>query len=232
MDKSKKIAWTAIVTLIFVIIVIVELCAEYFANKQLVYIAKPLITVLVAVLYLINSSEKSSIFLLSLFFGLLSTILFIPNDPTSLLWGVSVFAVHRIFLIIFLIKLLQKTDYFPIIIASMPVLIIFSYLVTITADLDATTLIIFSVNNILIAFFSGIVVANYMMKDEDNNTWLLISSLMFIALQLIVYIEKFYLLEFSPKILRPTAVLFLAMAMFTLVRGVLSQERLNSNTSS
>ena len=70
-----------------------------------------------------------------------------------------------------------------------------------------------------------------MMKNENNNTWLLISALMFIALQMIVYIEKFYLIEFSPRILRPTAIVFFSSALFTLLRGVVSQERLNRDAS-
>lgn len=230
MEKSKK-TWTLIVGLLFALIVVIELSAEYFANTKVVLVMKPLISISVIALYLVNSNTRSVILILSLILGLISSVLFIPNEPVALLWGVMVFAVHRLFLIFFLLKLMQKIDYFPILIASLPILIIFSYLVAINGDLNIPTMIVFSINNILISFFCGIIFANYLMNDQYTNTWLLISALMFIALQLIVYIEKFYLLEFSPRILRPIAVLFLAMALFTLVRGVLTQERLNRNAS-
>ena len=54
MEKSKK-GWTYIVGILFALIVAIELSAEYFANAEVVIIAKPLITALVIVLYLINS---------------------------------------------------------------------------------------------------------------------------------------------------------------------------------
>lgn len=232
MDASHKIRWSKLLTLIFLIIVIVDLFAEYLAAKNIIYIVKPLITVLVIILYLINSRQRDTIFIITLLLGLLSSALFIPDDSITLLWGVGVFAVHRLFLIIFLIKLLKPIDYIPVAIACLPVLLIFFYLLSINVNLDTRSIILFSINNILIALFCGIVFANYMMKKDDNNTWLLISALMFIALQMIVYIEKFYLIEFSPRILRPIAVLFLSIALFTLLRGVLTQERLNGDASS
>ncbi len=232
MDNSQKITLQLLFTIVFVPIVALDLYGEYTNNPNIVFIAKPLITLLVIAIYWYRSSLRSSIFVSCLLFGLVSTILFIPNNPTTLLWGVGVFAFHRLLLIIFLLRLLRPINYIPILIASLPILFIFFYLVYINVGLDTISLLIFSINNVLISFFCGIIIANYMMKDENNNSWLLISALMFLALQLIVYIEKFYLLDFSPRILRPTAVFFLALAMLTLVRGVLSQERLNNDASS
>lgn len=231
MDKSQKRKWFTLLTILFIGVVSVDLFGEYLGNKQIVFVAKPLISVVLLIIYWINSSQRNTLFIITILLGLISTVLFIPNDATVLLWGVTVFAAHRLVLIIFLLRLLQPKDFLPIIIASLPVLLIFFYLLSITLNLDFKTVILFSANNILISFFCGIVVANYVMKEENNNPWLLMSVLMFVALQLIVYIEKFYLIEFSPRILRPTAVFFLSMALFTLVRGVLSQERLNNDTS-
>ena len=232
MDKPRINKWYVLLTLFFIGIVIIDLCSEYLGNKKIVFIAKPLISVLLIAIYWINSQQRNMLFVATLLLGLASSILFIPDDINIILWGVAVFAVHRLLLIIFLLKTLQTIDYVPIIIASLPVLLIFFYLLSITTHLNSITVVLFSVNNFLIAFFSGIVLSNYFMKMESKNPWLVISALMFIALQLIVYIEKFYLIEFSPRILRPTAVFFLAMALFTLVRGVLSQERLNRDASS
>ncbi len=230
METSQKTKWSTLLTILFVVIVIVDLFGEYLGNKQIVFIAKPLISIVLLAIYWVKSSQRDVLFIITILLGLISTVLFIPDGTAILLWGVTVFAAHRLVLIIFLLRLLQPKDFLPIVISSLPVLLIFFYLLSITLNLDLKTIILFSVTNILISFFCGIVVANYVMKEVNNNPWLLISVLMFVALQLIVYIEKFYLIEFSPRILRPTAVFFLSMALFTLVRGVLSQERLNNNT--
>ncbi len=233
MDFSQKSKWFALLplTLLYTCIVTVDLFAEYFSNTQVVYVLKPLISAMVILIYYFNSQKKNIFFMIALALALVSSILFIGNETEVLLLAVSVFAVHRICLIILLLKILQIRDFIPVAIACLPVLLIFFYLLSINSNLPLVSVILFSLNNIIIAFFCGIVIANYMMKKENNNAWLLISALMFIALQMIVYIEKFYLIEFSPKILRPTAVFFFSLALITLVRGVLTQERLNRNAS-
>lgn len=231
MERSAKITPQLLFTLAFVIVVIIVLYGEYNSNQTIVFITKPLITILIGILYWTQSSIKNPIFIWSLFFCLVSSIFFIVDESIMLVWGVTIFAIHRLIMILFLIKLLKVKNFFPVALASLPILFIFFYLVHINIDLNNIMLLVFSVNNILLSIFGGIIIANYMMKEDNNNTWLLISALMFIALQLIVYIEKFYLTEFSPRILRPTAIIFFSLSVFTLFKGVLSQERLDSNTS-
>ena len=231
MEKSQKVALHILLSLVYFPIVAIDLYGEYVANNTVVFVVKPLITVVASVIYYSKSENRDSILTISLLLALVSSILFIPGNATTLLWGISVFSIHRLFLIIFLLKLLKTNDYLPILIGSLPVLVIFFYLISITTDIANLSLVVFSLNNILIAFFFGIIIADYMLKEDNNNIYLLISALMFLALQLIVYIEKFYLLEMSPKILRPTAVLFYAIALFTLIKAVLFQERLNRDTS-
>ncbi len=231
MDEPRKNYWYIFLTLLFFSIVTIDLFGEYLGNQKVVFIAKPLISIILMIIYWTYSDQRNTLFIATLLFALISSVLFIVDDMTIILWGVAVFAIHRLLLIIFLIKILQARDYAPIIIASLPTLLIFFYLLSITTNISATIVVLFSINNFLISFFCGIVYSNYFMKIESKNPWLVISALMFIALQLIVYIEKFYLIEFSPRMLRPTAVFFLAMALFALVRGTLSQERLNRNTS-
>lgn len=231
MEKSQKVTLHILLSLIYLPIVALDLYGEFVVNNTIVYSVKPLITIVVLAIYFNKSISRDYLFITSLVLGLLSSILFIPASSTSLLWGVAIFALHRVLLIIFLLKLLRINDFLPILIGSLPVLLIFFYLISITADLSNVSLVVFSANNILIAFFFGIIIADYVLKEDNYNIYLLICALMFLALQLIVYIEKFYLLELSPKILRPTAVFFYAMAMFTLVKAVLHQERLNRNAS-
>ncbi len=230
MEKSKS-SFNLFLTIAFFIVVIVDLYGEYTNNINIVYGAKPFITILIIVMYWFRSSVRDGIFIWSLFFCLASSVLFIPDNADTLLWGVTIFAVHRLFLIAFLGNLLHHKNFLSIGIAMLPILFIFFYLVYINVDLNYISLLVFSINNILLSLFGGIIIANYMMKNENNNTWLLISALMFIALQMIVYIEKFYLIEFSPRILRPTAIVFFSSALFTLLRGVVSQERLNRDAS-
>lgn len=231
MDKSMRIRMQTILFLTIAIVLSVELYAEFMQLPKIILVAKPLLNVLILIYYWLRSEKRSAALTFSLVAAFATSILFITDNSSYVLFGVILFAFHRIALIYFLSKLLEPIYYFAVVIASIPVVIIFLYLLSISANLDTATIVALIVNSVLLALFVGIILANYMLKDENNNSWLLISALMFIALQLIVYIEKYYLVEFSPKILRPTAVLFLSLALLSLIKGVLTQEKLNRNTS-
>ena len=161
MDEPRKNYWYIFLTLLFFSIVTIDLFGEYLGNQKVVFIAKPLISIILMIIYWTYSDQRNSLFIATLLFALISSVLFIVDDMTIILWGVAVFAIHRLLLIIFLIKILQARDYAPIIIASLPTLLIFFYLLSITTNISATIVVLFSINNFLISFFCGIVYSNY-----------------------------------------------------------------------
>ena len=208
---------------------VIEIMAELFQYKPIIIIFKPLMPALLMLLYFVTSAQRNMLFFLAMFFSILTNILFIPNTDQMLFYGIIAFMVHRILAIVLVITLIKPKDYVPMAIGMIPFLLIFFYLLAITTDIPRNSFGLLVVQNILISIFGGIALANYMMHDNRRNSWLLICSLLFVALQFIVFLEKYYLNDLSPLIFRPIAMGLNAFAFYTFYEFVMAIEKSDQN---
>ena len=210
---------------LFFMVFIIEVTAEYLVFKPLILIFKPLIPLVIIMMYMFESEIKSKIYVLIMFLSLVTNLLFIPNTDQALFYALLVFTLHRILLIIFILKMNKKTDFVPLIIATLPFLIVFSYLYFETPTFPENNSIILIVQNVLISIFAGISLSGYVMNDYKQNSILLISALLFVLLQFSVFIEKFYLENEYSQVLRPLSMSLNAMAFFSFYRYVIEAEK-------
>ena len=208
---------------------VIEIMAELFQYTPIIIIFKPLMPALLMLLYFFTSAQRNMLFFLAMFFSILTNILFIPNTDQMLFYGIIAFMVHRILAIVLVITLIKPKDYVPMAIGMIPFLLIFFYLLAITTDIPRNSFGLLVVQNILISIFGGIALANYMMHDNRRNSWLLICSLLFVALQFIVFLEKYYLNDLSPLIFRPIAMGLNAFAFYTFYEFVMAIEKSDQN---
>ena len=82
-------------------------------------------------------------------------------------------------------------------------------------------------HNLIAAILGGIAISNYIMNDTKQNSLLLISVLLFLGLQLVIYIEKYYLAESHSLFLRPLAMTLNIFAFYTFYKFVISSEKLD-----
>jgi len=217
------------ITFLFFVIFIIEICLEYIAYKPLLLIFKPLIPLILIILYLIESDCKSKIYVFAMFLSLLTNLLFIPRSSESLLYALMVFTVHRILIIYLIAKLNKVSDYISIIIATLPFIIVFSYLYYETPFLSKESAILIILQNVLISVFAGISLSGYVMNDNKRNSILLISALLFVMLQFSVFIEKYFLNYEYSEILRPLSMTLNGMAFYSFYRYVIEAEKLNED---
>ncbi len=208
---------------------VIEIMAELFQHQVLILIFKPLMPVLLMVLYFLTSERRNILFFGALFFSVVTNLLFIPNSDQMLLYAVMAFLAHRVLAISLVLQLLKTKDFIPMFIGMVPFLLIFFYLLAITPEIPLYSFELLVVQNILISVLGGIALANYMIHDNRPNSWLLISSLLFVALQFIVFIEKYYLDDLSPLIFRPIAMGLNAFAFYTFYEFVLAHEKSDHN---
>lgn len=213
----------------YFIIAFFEVISEYFAYTPFICSLKPLIPLLLVVIYLISSTKKNPIFVIVLLLSMVVNILFIPNTPMCLYYALIIFTLHRI-LIIYLVFSLQKVkDYIPMIIATLPFLLIFFYLFIETNDIPENSFYLLMLQNILISVLAGIALSSYVMNDNKQNSVLLISVLLFVMLQFSVFIEKYFLVNEFQMLLRPLAMTFNALAFFSFYKYVMIAEKSNNN---
>lgn len=226
---QKKANILNILTIGYFAMAFTEVLAEFFASQPLICSLKPILPLILIVLYCIESDKRSKVLITALILSCLTNILFIPNTPDYLFYGVLVFTIHRV-LVLYLIIFRQKIkDYIPIIIATAPFLLIFFYLFSETAEIPENSIYLLIFQNLLISLFAGIALSSYVMNDNKQNSILLISALLFVMLQFVVFIEKYFLIDEFEEFLRPLAMTLNALAFFSFYKYVVTAEKSHHN---
>ncbi|MEM0543369.1 lysoplasmalogenase family protein [Flavobacterium sp. j3] len=218
-----------LLTILYFVIALGEIIAEYFLFKPALFVLKPLIPVLLLVLYWIASEKKNTFFILAVLFSAITNILFIPNTEKCLFYGIISFTIFRMLSICLVFYLQKIKDYVPLLIATAPFLLIFSYLFTETPDIPENSIYIIIFQNILISIFAGVALSSYVMNDNKQNSILFISALLFVMLQFVVFIEKYFLTNEYQQLFRPLAMTFNVFAFYSFYRYVINAEESNND---
>lgn len=227
MQKKENIV--KLLTVCYFVIAFFEVIAEYFVDKPLICVLKPVIPLFLIVIYCIESDKKNTLFISALFLSLITNVLFIPNTPTYLFYGLLVFTIHRIIVIYLIFSHQKLNDVIPLIIATTPFLLIFFYLFLETSELPQNSIYLIIFQNLLISMFAGIALSSYFINDNKQNSVLLISALLFVILQLVVFIEKYFLVDEFVEMFRPLAMTFNALAFFTFYKYIIIAEKKSNN---
>jgi hypothetical protein len=207
-----------------------EIVSELFFYTPLIVVFKPLMPIVLMVLYWFSSQRRHPLFFIAMLLSSMTNILFIPSNPNMLFFGIIVFMIHRIIVLVLIFKMVRVKDNIPVAIGTVPFMLVFFYMLA-SSDVPSNSFVLLIIQNILISIFGGIAVSNYMMNDDKKNSWLLICGMLFVALQFIVFVEKYYLIGFSPEILRPIAMGLNAFAFFTFYEFIMAMEKSNDNGS-
>lgn len=225
-SNNKKLV--KLITVFFFVVATVEVIAELFAYKPFLFVFKPLISVVLMLLYWNSSNQRNVLFFLTIFFSLLTNIFFIPNTDKMLFLGIINLLIHRFLIIYYIAKLTKLKDYIPLLIATIPFLFVFFYLMTISSEIPKNSFYILILQNVLVSIIGGISLSDYIMNDNKKYTLLLIFGLLTVMLYFIVFIEKYYLGNLSPVIFRPIAMILNAMVYYVFYRFVIETEFQNS----
>jgi hypothetical protein len=208
----------------------VEVTAELFSYKPFLFIFKPLISVVLMLLYWNTSHQRKSLFFVIILFSLITNVFFIYNTEALLFLGLIAFFIHRSLMIYYIIKLVKLKDYIPLVIAMIPFMFIFFYLLSITNELTMRSYIILIIQNILISILAGIALSDYVMNNgKKETTWLFIFGLLSVTQYFIVFIDKYYLSDLSPIIFRPLAMILNASVYYAFYKFCMAIEKLNDN---
>lgn len=214
-----------LITRIFFGITVLLALSEFFEWADAVYILKPLLLPTLMLLYLYKSKQKNRLYIVCLLFGLLSNISFMLTDKNAVLYGFIAFMCYRIFCIILVWKLIAKFYLLPFTIAIMPCLFIFSSLLNLTLSPDAPEFYPGVANALLISILSGIALSNYVMDDNKINSWLAISTLLFVVLVFLFMIQKYYI---SNVVFKPISAIIFAFGHYTFYKFVIEGEKIKT----
>lgn len=220
-----------IISVLFFTVVTVEVTAELFSYEPILFIFKPLISIVLMLLYWNTSNQRNPLFFYAISFSLITNVFFIYDTETMLFLGLIAFFIHRLLMIHYIVKLTKLKDYIPLFLAMIPFMFFFFYLLSITSELTARSYGILIVQNILISIIAGITLSDYVMNNGKKNdtAWLLIFGLLSVTQYFIVFVEKYYLSGMSPISFRPLAMILNSSVYYAFYKFVMVIENLNDN---
>jgi hypothetical protein len=211
---------------------IIEVLAELFSFKVILFAFRPLVAILLIYLYWITSKERNVLFYMTVFFLLLTSIFILFESILFLILGLIGIFTHRILLIFYIIKLNKIKDFVPILIAIIPFVFIFSYLLSISDEIPKGSYYPLVAQNILVSILAGVILSNYFMNDSNNSPWLAIFGLLSTALYFTVFIEKCFLSNLPPTYFRPLAMILYVTSYYSFYRFVIDAETINAKKES
>lgn len=204
-------------TLLYVVISLVLIYAEYLKNPTFLYIVKPLLMPTLFWLYMLNKTQVNKYFVVSLFFMWIANISFIGADRTMFMVGALNTFLCRLFLIILIVTHCKWPKPLPFLIATFPFLIIFITVLQLIGDNLGDAFYFYIINGVSVIALGGLALSNYYMASTKVNIYVLTSVLLFTCMQFVAAVDFYYL---SIRLFRPLTVVLFAVAQFLLYKAV------------
>ncbi|RTY95013.1 hypothetical protein [Flavobacterium sp. GT3R68] len=173
------------------------------------------------ILYFYSSKERNFIYFLALFFYQIASLLLSKDAGSSLFYGAIASVLFRFLLVVLVYKAIEEKKWVMIIIASLPFLWAYLYLVDLVKDSLSNDLYPWLLNGFLTAFLGGLSVGNYYFKDDKKSYWLLISCLLFVIQIGMFLINKFYLRQ---QLFLQLGIIFYGISHYTFYKFMIKNE--------
>ena len=202
----------------FFLLGMIEISAEYFAFLPIIILIKPLLPLLLLFAFKAEFGTSKLLFNLILISSCVTNVLFIWVEDL-IFWGVTIFTIHRILMIVFLIQILKIKDFIPLILATIPFML-FAIYIFLDVEFQSSTIQYFIfVQNCMISVLGGMALSQYVLKDSSKITWLMLSVFLFFCLHFLVFIELFYV---RYNFMRSLAMLLNITAFFAFYKYVVT----------
>lgn len=214
-----------ILIIVYFAIALFEAIAELVLFTPMMLFSRIAIPIVLIILYKVSSEKPSFWFYLLLSLFLFTNVLFFFKDSPLILTAKMISILQRILMLLLIFKLTPKKKYSHMLLASIPFLLIFFYLNSTTngiAEVGFNTVI---VQSITISLIGGVSLAAYLKIDNRQNSWLLISTLLFIGLQFVAFIERYYSSIISLSVFSPIGVVLNTFGFFTFYKFVVAAEK-------
>lgn len=226
---SKENAFVKLLVILYFVIATVEVIAELVLCRPMFFILKPLVLIILMLLYRYSSTQRDLLFFIAILFLLITKMYAIQNSEQMLFLGIIAFFVHRMVMIYYIFKLIKLKDYIPSLIAMVPFLFFFFYLLSLTSNISTRSYYGLIIQSVLMSILASMTVSHYVMNNEKKDVWLLIFGLLSVTQYFMVFIDKFYLLGLSPVVFRPLEVILTTSVCFTFYKFVITTEISNDN---
>lgn len=217
---EKKISRAFII--VYFTVSMIEIVAEYFNDKTLILIFKPLLLPLLVGYYFYKSKKRNILFITSLFFSWIANIIFIYDSMSYIILGSVFFLIYRAIIIYLVVKLVKMPSKTPLLIGLIPFLFIYTTTCFYTYEEFGVGIILFIIHGVFIIFLGGYSMGNYIVYSSKTNLYLFISTMLF-AISQFLFVLKIY--SDYVYLLHALAMLLFVFAQYLLVKFVHLKEK-------
>ncbi len=196
---------------LFLGITIILVLAEYNQWQLAIYVFKPMLIPVLLWQYLKTAQKICYWYVIALGFAFLSNLFLLSNSSECVMFAILTFLFYRIATIVTVLKVGAPVLWLPFVLATLPFIFIFSYLIYIIIPFDNPNFLPSIINDLIISIFSGLGLSQYVMNDNKQNSWLIISTLLFTFLVVVFMIQHFYL---SNVVFQPVSALVFSLAHY------------------
>lgn len=189
MTKQTKIT---IATALFFIAAIADVWAVITKNESVEIVVKPLLMMLLALVYLSSVKKPNFWFVLGLFFSFLGDSFLLFSGANYFMFGLAAFLLAHVVYIKITVGYLENELTVKMISSAIPFVLFFIGLLYVIYDNLGDMLLPVIVYGITISTFGSVALLNYRNERSTENTWLLVGALIFIISDSLIAINKFY----------------------------------------
>ncbi len=195
--------------------------SEFLSFKPLIYIFKLSTIPLLMTLYYISSREKNKLYFIALLFTFFMNVCMLEPTLQHMFFGQITFVVYRFLTVVLVFKIIKEIKVLSLLIAIIPFLSIFSYLLVLIEKAFFVSIFPSLINLIFMSILGGVSLASYVFNDNKKNTFFLISTILFTAQVFVFVIQKQFSLD---VVFQPIAVIIYATSQFMFFRFIMEDE--------
>ena len=211
-----------LLTAVYFSIGLIEVFAEFFKQNLLVTCTKPLLIPLLVFLYAKTAARKNHMYMFALFCVWIGNLFFMSKSLEYIIIGTVFFSMFRVLLIVQLFKIIKFPSVSTMIVACIPFLFIYVFVINLTYDELGEHFYVFAVQGIFMIVFGGMALAGYIFTPNKANMFLVISMMCFTFTQFLFVIRQFYM---EIGIFQPLLMLLFITAHFLLYKFIATNEK-------
>lgn len=206
---------------IFFAVAFIFLINEIFQIHLFLYLLGPVLLIILMLLYYLSSVKRNLMYFIALCCSFIANIFFLEMVHQPLVYGLLAYLIYRLATIILVYRAIKTKKLPPLIIATLPFLCLVLYLINLTQEALGESLYPAIIIGILTSVLGGFSLSSYIFDDNKKNSWLIISSLLFVVQYFIFGIQKFYLWN---EVFQPIASAIYAISHYTFYKFLIMDE--------
>ena len=187
----KKEAQIQLLTFVFVLVGLADLLGLVINEPQLRYVSKPLITIVLAILYLVSVQKANVLYLTALCFSLLGDTLLLKIWGNLFLYAVFSFMITQLLYIFILSRTIKQYKPGPLIMASIPFVLTFLAVILFVHESLGSLLIPITIYGLIITVLGGLSFYNYLEERSQPSLWMAIGVFLFISSDAVLAVKYF-----------------------------------------